>query len=182
MAVLRARSRQPVFPLISVLLLAVLLARVPLGASDSPSRSINKPNLSGAETEVQVLGVRAISQTDYSWVVIDLSDRVRYKVGHLPDPQRLYLDLSQTKISPRLLGQRMAFKDGLVEQIRMGTDPGSVTRIVLDLRTTISYLVSNLEDHKQLLVELRAADKAGPIPIRPALRGALMQTLSNDRP
>jgi hypothetical protein len=76
----------------------------------------------------------------------------------------------------------MAFKDGLVEQIRMGTDPGSVTRIVLDLRTTVSYLVSNLEDHKQLLVELRAPDKAGPIPIRPGLRGALTHILSNDRP
>ena len=181
MAVLRARSWQRGFPPVSVVLLVLLLARVPLGASDSPSRPIHKPNLS-SDTEVQVLGVRAISQADYSWVVIDLSDRVRYKVGHLPDPQRLYLDLSQTKISPRLLGQRLVFKDGLVEQIRMGSDPGSVTRIVVDLRATVSYLVSNLEDHKQLLIELRPPDEAGPIPIRPGIRGALMQILSSDRP
>jgi opacity protein-like surface antigen len=183
-AVLQTRFWQCVCPPVGALLLAALLAKVSLGASDSPGRSINEPHVSTAEAEVQVLGVRAISETDHSWVVIDLSDRVRYRVGHLADPQRLYLDLSQTRINPRLVGQRMAFKDGLLEQIRMATDPGSVTRIVLDLRTAVSYLVSDLEDDKRLLVELRPPDKAGPresIPVQPGVRGAGMQILSSDR-
>ena len=185
-ALLRARCWQCVFPPVSALLLTVLLATVSLGASDSPSPSMNLPNPSNHESEIQVLGVRAISQPDYSWVVIDLSASVRYKLGHLPDPQRLYLDLPHTKISTRLMGQRLAFKDGLVEQIRMATDAGSVTRIVLDLRTAVSYLVSLLGDHKRLLVELRRPPgKTGPmgsVPIQVGARRALMEGLSTDGP
>lgn len=178
---MRARCWEGVFPLVGILIPTVLFAGAAVGTSDSRGRSINQSNLSIAETDIQVLSLRAISQNDYSWVTIDLSDRVQYKVGHLLDPQRLYFDLSRTKISPRLFGRSVAFKDGLVEQIRMATDADSVTRIVLDLRTKVSYLVFELQDHKRLLIELRPPDKTGPmqsIPLRPGTRGALLQSLS----
>jgi len=158
----RAACRQFVFPLVASLFLAVLLARAPLDASDSPIRSASRPYLPTEATEVQVLGVRASSEADYSRVVIDLSADVRYKVGHLSNPERLYLDFSQTAISPRLASRRIALKDGLVEQIRLGTDQGSVTRIVLDLHTAVRYRISKLGDPTRMLVEL-SREAVGPV-------------------
>src|SRR5712691_12863933 len=116
-AAAKAARRRFASPLVIVFFVTMILAKVPARASDSPSRSPSRPNLHGDATEVQVLGVRSSSQGEYSRVVIDLSADVRYKVGHLSNPERVYLDLSQTDISSQLTRRRIALKDGLVEQI-----------------------------------------------------------------
>ncbi|PYU23090.1 MAG: hypothetical protein DMG32_16860 [Acidobacteria bacterium] len=154
------------------------LLEAPLRASDSPGSS--------HVTSVQVLGVRSSSEADYSRVIIDLSADVRCKVGHLSNPERVYLDLSHAEISPRLANRRIALKDGLVEQIRMGTDQGSVTRIVLDLRTSVRFRVSKLVDPERMVVELsRPPDGAAPvepIPGGTVVRGAPRQIPGSERP
>lgn len=94
-------------------------------------------------------------------MVIDLSTDVRYKVGHLSNSERLYLDLSQTSISTQLTSRRIILQDDLVDQVRIGTDPSSVTRIVLDLRTAVHSRVSQLGSPARLLVELSPPDSRG---------------------
>ena len=155
-----AARRRFVLSWIIAACLTLVLAEASLGASDSASPSASKPY---SATEVQVLGVRSSSQSDYSRVVIDLSADVRYKVGHLSNPERLYLDLSRTEISPQLATRRIALNDAFVGQIRMGTDQGAVTRIVLDLHTAVCSRVSKLGSPARLLVELsQPADGTGP--------------------
>jgi AMIN domain-containing protein len=156
----RAARSLLVFPLVVA---ALLLAKVPLGASNSPSRSTNKPNAPVDATKAVVLGVRSSRQIDYSRVVIDLSANVQFKVGHLSNPDRLYLDLSHTEIGPQLASRRIAFQDGIVNQIRMATDPGAVTRIVLDLRMAVRYQVSKLDDPVRILVELGQPQATAPV-------------------
>ena len=155
-----AARRRFVLSWIIAACLTLVLAEASLGASDSASPSASKPY---SATEVQVLGVRSSSQSDYSRVVIDLSADVRYKVGHLSNPERLYLDLSRTEISPQLATRRIALNDAFVGQIRMGTDQGAVTRIVLDLHTAVCSRVSKLGSPARLLVELsQPAGGTGP--------------------
>jgi len=137
----------------------LVLVEASLGASNSASPSAGTPDLATDATEVQVLGVRSSTQADYSWVVIDLSADVRYKVGHLSNPERLYLDLSRTRISSQLASRRITLNDAFVGQIRMGTDQGAVTRIVLDLHSAVRSRVSQIGSPARLLVELsRPAD------------------------
>jgi hypothetical protein len=157
-AAAKAASQRFAALLVFVFLVTMLLAKVPAHASNSPSRPSSSPNLHGDATEVQVLGVRSSSQGDYSRVVIDLSSDVRYKVGHLSNPERVYLDLSQTDISPQLARRRFALKDGLVERVRMRTNQESVTRIVLDLYTEVRYWVSIVGDPARMIVELSRPD------------------------
>jgi AMIN domain-containing protein len=177
-AVARAARWEFVLPWAMAACLILPLAEAALGASDTPSR----PDVAVA----QVLGVRSSSQADSGRVVIDLSADVRYKVAHLSNPERVYLDLSQTEISPQLASRRIALEDGLVEQIRMGTGQGSVTRIVLDLRMALRYRVSKLDDPERMLIELsRPSDGMALMestPIRSAPRAALGQNPSSPRP
>jgi hypothetical protein len=125
-----------------------------LDASDLPSRSVSKLNSSTDTTEIQLLAVRSSSQAGYSRVVIDLSGDVRYKVGHLSNPERVYLDFPKTQINPRLTTRQIAVQNGLIEQVRIGTSQGPMTRVVLDLAMPVRYRVSKVENQARMLIEL----------------------------
>ncbi len=152
--VLAERETKRLFVLVISLLLPVFLTKLPLNASDSPIRSVSGPKLSTDTSEVQLLGVRSSSQTDHSRIVIDLSADVRYKVGHLSNPERVYLDFPKTEIKPHLTTRRIAVQNGLINQIRIGTSHGAMTRVVLDLAMPVRYRVSKLDNPAQMLIEL----------------------------
>jgi len=157
-----AVRRRFVLSWIVTVCLILALAEALLAASDSSNASGNTTYSATDATDAQLLGVRFSSQAHYSRVVIDLSVDVRYKVGHLSNPERVYLDLSQTEISPQLSNRPICPKDGLVDQIRLGTDRGSVTRLVFDLQMPVRYRVSKLGSPAQLVVELsEPVDGAG---------------------
>lgn len=161
-AAARAARREFVLPLIISACLTLVLAETSLCASVSASPSADEPYSATDATQVQVLGVHASSQADYSRVVIDLSADVRYKVGHLSNPERLYLDLSHTRLSTQLPSRRITLEYALVDQIRLGTNQDAVTRIVLDLHTAVRYRISKLGDPTRIVVELNHG-AAGPV-------------------
>src|SRR5712664_1754573 len=146
-------------PLIVAACAIFVLAEASLRASESVKSAAVEPSTATGAAEVQILGVHSFNQADYSWVVIALSADVHYKVGHLSNPERLYLDLSRTQISSQLGSRRITLNDAFVGQIRMGTDQGAVTRIVLDLHSAVLSRVSQIGSPARLLVELsRPAD------------------------
>src|SRR5437899_336577 len=79
-------------------------------SSDPPRGSAPEPYVASDRENVQVLAVRSLSQVDSSLVFIDLSAEVRYKIGHLSNPERVYLDFPQTGVSPRLISRRIALQ------------------------------------------------------------------------
>jgi len=136
--------------------LAWLTAKAPPYASEASSEPTPSVQTGGA----QLRGVRFFSQSSHTGVVIDLSADVRYKVGHLSNPERLYFDLLQTAISHDLTTREIAVRDAVVDQIRIGVGQSSVTRVVLDLHSTVHYQISQLNDPARMLVELdRAVDE-----------------------
>jgi capsular exopolysaccharide synthesis family protein len=128
----------------------------------SASPAAGKPSSAAEASDVQVLGVRSSSQVGYCQVFLDLSGDVRYKVGHLGNPERLYLDLFGTGISPEWTSRRIILKDGLVDQIRMDAGQSSVTRLVVDLHLAVRYRISTLINPPRMLIELiRPPDEVG---------------------
>jgi hypothetical protein len=105
-----------------------------------------------------------LSQLESSQVLIDLSGDVRYKVGHLSNPERVYIDLPQTEIDPHLTTRRFALDDGFIHGIRMGTSQGPVTRVVLDLAMPVRYRVSKLDKPVQMLIELSRPPEQAAVP------------------
>jgi hypothetical protein len=149
------------FSLVIALILSVLVAKVPLDASDVPSHSASNVEKSTDATGALLLGVHFYSQSNYSQLVIDLSADVRYKVGHLTNPERVYLDFPQTEINPRLTARRIAVQNGLIDQVRIGTSQGPVSRIVVDLAIPVRYRVTKVDNPARMLIELsRPADGA----------------------
>jgi hypothetical protein len=153
-AAARTARRQLGLSLIISACLTLVLAGTSLCAPVSASPSADEPYSATDATQVQVLGVRASSRADHSQVVIDLSADVRYKVGHLSSPERLYLDFPKTEINPRLTTRRIAVQNGLINQVRIGISQGPVTRVVLDLAMPVRYWVSKVDNPARMLIEL----------------------------
>jgi len=154
MGAARAECRECVRSLVIALFLVVLVSKVPVDASDVPSGSTSKVAKSTDAIGTQLLGLHLYTQPDSSRLVIDLSADVRYKIGHLTNPERVYLDFPQTEVNPRLATKPIAVQGGLIDHVRIGTSQGPVTRIVIDLAMPIRYRVTKLDNPARMLIEL----------------------------
>jgi len=150
-------------------LLVTLCAAI--GGAQRLSAAEREPALPASS--VRVLSVRFSSEPHSSRIVLDLDADVRYTVGRLSNPERLYVDLHQTTVNPQLNHRRITLRDGLISRIRIAGNQDSVARVVLDLRSPVSYKVSELANPPRLLVELSRQDEsegtAGPSPMRTAV-------------
>jgi hypothetical protein len=136
------------------LFLVVLASKVPVDASDVPSGSASKGAKSTYAIGNQLLGVHLYTESNYSRLVIDLSADVQYKIGHLTNPERVYLDFPQTAVNPSLINRPFAIQNGLIDQVRIGTSQGPVTRVVVDLATPVRYRVTKVDYPTRMLIEL----------------------------
>jgi len=147
------------FCLLTFLSLFGLVAGLPLATAEPPG----PPTPSVEVAPAQLQGVRFFSESGRTRVVMDLSADVRYKVGHLSNPERLYFDLQQTQVSPKMTSRQIALRDAVVDQIRIGVGQGPVTRVVLDLHSAVRYRISTLNDPARMLVELDRAVDGGKL-------------------
>ena len=137
---------------------ALVLGGISALATVNASAPSTSPELSSASAKfpamAQLLGVTPSSQPSSTRVAIALSNAVSVKVGRLSNPDRLYFDLARTQISSRMPSRKIAVDDGFVEQIRIGTNQSSVTRLVLDLRAPVPYRISTGANAHTMLITL----------------------------
>jgi N-acetylmuramoyl-L-alanine amidase len=108
-----------------------------------------------AQAVTELKAVRFATHEDHGRVVLDLDGRVGYSLGTLSSPERLYLDLVDTRPGPALRGGRIAIDDALVRLIRVGQPEAAVTRVVLDLNEAAEPDVFWLDAPTRLVVDLR---------------------------
>jgi hypothetical protein len=98
-----------------------------------------------------------------------LDGEPKYRVGRLRDPDRIYIDLADTRVAPALHGQRIPVGDSLLRQVRIGQNQPSIARVVADLNSVPDFTVTALDDPTGLMLQLRMpgtlreiADSPGP--------------------
>lgn len=113
----------------------------------------------------KVTDVRFWTAGDTTRVAIEVSGEFRYKSQRLSGPDRVFLDLTETKIG--LKDKKLStvpVKDGLVKQVRLAEkEPGTI-RVVLDLEDGVEYAVSQLSNPERLMVELKSKKGKTPAP------------------
>ena len=105
-----------------------------------------------------ITAVRHWNLGEVTRVVVETTAEFEFRRDRVPDPDRLFFDLDQTK--PRL-GRRGEVKfpvnDPRLKQIRVAeTQPGT-SRVVFDLEDGVDFTSSRLSNPPRLIVELRAA-------------------------
>ena len=116
-----------------------------------------------------IVGVRNIRQwsgTEYTRIVIDLDDEVKYTEGSVRDPARIYFDLLGARVTKDLASRIFPVRDGFLQQIRVGQNKADVVRVVLDFQNVSEYNVFTLPDPYRLVVDIlgKAPNEAPPAP------------------
>src|SRR5262249_16187383 len=113
-----------------------------------------------AEAAGQLKSVRFAPHGDYMRVVLDLDERVRYDLGRLSAPERLYVDLFDTLPGPALWRRSIILKPALVRVIGIAKRERAVARVVLDLDEAVEPTVFWVDSPPRLVVDLRRAATA----------------------
>ncbi len=107
------------------------------------------------------MAVRHWSLADATRIAIEFDADFTYRSDHLPNPERLFFDISGVKPTRVPKGiETIRVNDGLVRQIRVAETQPEVTRIVLDLRSKVEFSASRLSNPERLIIEVRPAGAA----------------------
>ena len=102
--------------------------------------------------------------------VIQLGKEVTFYDQRLDGPPRVFLDLQNTRAIAAITD--LAFSDDVVKQVRIGRQPNSRTRVVLDLKGDARYSVYTLYDPYRIVVDFERKRDAQVIEARSALPSA----------
>jgi N-acetylmuramoyl-L-alanine amidase len=110
-----------------------------------------------------VTAVRFWSLGGVTRVAIETDGDFQVKTDHLDNPDRIFYDLIGTK--PVLTHKALTVipvSDHFLKQIRVAEPQRNVTRVVLDLETTVEATTSRLANPERLIIELRAPGGKAP--------------------
>ncbi len=128
----------------------------------------------------RVLGIRHWSTPDYTRVAIDLEQGVKYEAQRIDNPDRVFFDLLNTKLDPKLGGKTFDVSDGLLKDIRTSQYKAERTRIVLDLAEFSEFDASLQSNPPRLIIDIHNPDgHSKSINSQPAEKAAVVKQVAS---
>ena len=135
-------------------------------ASGSATASASAP---GQESEVS--HVRIWNADNYTRIIIELGGKAKYQAARISDPDRIYFDIENAKLSNELVHQPIEIpSSGYLKAVRVAQNRADVVRVVLDVAKVKDYSVFELADPDRLVVDVygptdstAAATTAAPV-------------------
>ncbi len=118
--------------------------------------AVRKPKRAPPKHRVQVRNIRYWNTKDYTRVVVDLDEKVRFQDARLNNPDRIFFDLFNSELSPVLSGKTFTMEEGLLKRLRVAENRSGVTRVVLEVKNAQDYSVFTLPNPFRLVVDIRA--------------------------
>jgi len=126
-----------------------------------------------------ITGIRHWSTPNYTRVAIDLQQEVRYQAARVSNPDRIFFDLSGTRLSPELSGRAVEVTDdGFLTRIRAAQTSPNTTRVVLDVNSVSDYSAFFLQNPPRLIIDVHG----NPNPQPPRQIATVTQPPSNAPP
>jgi N-acetylmuramoyl-L-alanine amidase len=127
----------------------------------------NDPSSPATDTQVaatkksslpRVTGIRHWSTADYTRVAIDLDAEVKYQAGRVPDPDRIFFDLPDTRLASTLVGKSFDVQDGFLKKIRVAQYQLGSTRVVLEVDDVAEYSAFLLPNPYRLIIDIHGRE------------------------
>ena len=149
------------------------------GPEDNIAKKIK--NLSSAQTPLKkniktseskniiVNGVRFWSNPSYTRVVIDADSETQYthrllkKDTSINKPQRLYVDLSNSKMGKNI-DKFIPINDHLLSNVRAGQHTSNTVRVVVDIKSFKTYKIFSLNNPFRIIIDVRGSVAKGTMP------------------
>jgi len=104
--------------------------------------------------------IRYWKDPNYIRIVIDLSSPVTFQEKYLPNPDRLFIDIHNTRITTEI--NPIHIGDGVVTQVRTGQHDKETVRVVIDLSAKAGYKILPLTSPDRLVIDI-LRDSAPPV-------------------
>lgn len=101
-----------------------------------------------------VTGIRHWSTPDYTRVAIDVDAEVEYEAGRVPNPDRIFFDLPNTRLASVLVGKSFEVHDGFLKKIRVAQYKPGYTRVVLEVDDVSDYSAFLLPNPYRLIIDI----------------------------
>jgi N-acetylmuramoyl-L-alanine amidase len=120
--------------------------------------TVTKTNAAEPEEAAHhVTAVRFWSLGGVTRIAIETDGDFQVKSDRLDNPDRLFFDLTGTRPTLGRKGMTtIPVSDHFVRQIRVAEPQRNITRVVLDLETSVEPAISRLDNPTRLIIELRA--------------------------
>jgi N-acetylmuramoyl-L-alanine amidase len=122
----------------------------------------------------EVTAIRRWVGPNYSRIVINVEGEVKFESNRVPSPDRIVLDLLNTRLSSALVGKTYPVEDGFLHQVRAGQYRPAVTRVVLDVEKIEDYSIFTLPNPFRLVIDINGP--ASPAAAKPSVPKAAKET------
>lgn len=114
-----------------------------------------------SEDSIEVIGINAQLAQESLKVIIELSNTSNYTHGRLSNPERLFIDIRNAKISKRFRNDCINL-EGLVKGVRIGQFNSHIVRVVLDLKDDrYNFKLRTLDAPARIIVDLYPSSYSG---------------------
>lgn len=120
----------------------------------SPAETTQDVSLTRKAPTSTVTGIRHWSTPDYTRVAIDVDGEVKYQAGRVPDPDRIFFDLPDTRLASTLVGKSFDVEDGFLKKIRVAQYQRGATRVVLEVDDVSDYSAFLLPNPYRLIIDI----------------------------
>jgi N-acetylmuramoyl-L-alanine amidase len=124
-------------------------------APQEPTKSA--PIESSVARPASVQNIRYWSTRDYTRVIIDLDSDAIYKKEYLTNPDRIYFDISNAKLSKDLANRTITVGDDYLKQVRAAPYQSDLVRVVFEVSEGIDYSISELHNPFRIVIDLRGS-------------------------
>jgi len=136
-------------------LLAATLAGVCGASAYAQSSAHIKPATTTTPPRALVTGIRHWSTSTYTRVAIDLGNQVEFEAARVKDPDRIYFDLHNARLSPELAGKTFSVNDGgFLTRISAAQISPELTRVVLNVHDLKQYSAFLLPNPYRLIIDI----------------------------
>ena len=119
-------------------------------AAGSATASASAPGQSSEVSHVHIWNA-----DNYTRIIIELGGRAKYQAARISDPDRIYFDIENAKLSNELLHQPIEIPSvGYLKAVRVAQNRADVVRVVLDVAKVKDYSVFELADPDRLIVDV----------------------------
>ncbi len=109
-----------------------------------------------ADSRVEIYNLRSYTHPAYTRIVIDIGKLREYTYNKLILPDRIYVDIYQSKLNPLLHNKSTIVNNGYIRQIRIAQKTKTTVRVVVDLnfQKIKHYRVWHLFDPFRIVIDI----------------------------
>ena len=99
--------------------------------------------------------VRVWNADNYTRIIIELGGKAKYQAARISDPDRIYFDIENAKLSSELLHDPIEVPSGgYLKAVRVAQNRSDTVRVVLDVAKVKDYSVFELAGPDRLVVDV----------------------------